>query len=80
MSAELLTATDVAQLLRCSRSMIYKMHGRGLLPAPLQVFPGVRGARWVRQDIEEYVEHLRTVAAAENSSPRRFVPLDIRTI
>jgi predicted DNA-binding transcriptional regulator AlpA len=73
---EVLTAVEVGRLLKCSRSQVYKLRRSGLLPPPIQLFPGERGARWLRQDVVEFILQARTLAAAP--APRPFKPVDIR--
>ncbi len=72
---ELLTAIEVGRLLKCSRSQVYKMRSAGLLPPPVQLFPGVRGTRWMRQDVVEYVLQARSFVATSPARP--FVPVEI---
>ena len=71
----LLTAAEVGRLLKCSRSQVYKMRASGLLPPPLQLFPGSRGARWIRQDVVDFVLQARSVT--DPPDPRPFVPVEI---
>lgn len=72
---ELLTADDVRKLLKCSRSQVYKMRSAGLLPRPIQLFPGVRGARWIRKDIVDFILKARSLTDAP--APRAFVPVKL---
>jgi excisionase family DNA binding protein len=75
---ELLTAREVAELLKCSRSQIYALRRRGVLPAPLQLFPGERGTRWLKQDIVEFILAVRgRLNETQHSAPRPFVPLKL---
>ena len=75
MDVELLTALEVGKALKCSRSQVYKLRSAGLLPAPVQVFPGRRGRRWLRHDVEQFIFQARSVAGT--AAPRPFIPVDI---
>ena len=70
---ELLTANEVARLLKCSRAQIYKLRSLGLPPRPVHIFPGVRGARWIRQDVLNFIREIRQ--RTEEPAPRKFVPI-----
>ena len=72
---ELITAVEVARLLKCSRSQVYKMRSAGLLPRPIQIFPGERGTRWVRRDVVDFV--LQARSSIEIPLPRPFVPVEV---
>ena len=76
---ELLTAADVGRLLKCSRSQVYKMRKSSILPRPVQVFPGERGARWLRQDVLDFILKLQSDSASSNPAQRPFVPLKLET-
>lgn len=77
-TVELLTAADVGRLLKCSRSQVYKMRSSGLLPLPLQLFPGSRGVRWLRQDVENFI--LQAHAQTERDGPRPFTHLELAIV
>ena len=53
---DLLTANEVAAILKISRSTVYKMIHRGELPPPLHVGGG---SRWRRSDIEQVLDQVR---------------------
>jgi excisionase family DNA binding protein len=78
-SLEVLTAKEVASLLKCSRWTVYKLRDAGKIPAPFFLFDGARGERWLKSDIEQHVLQLR--ADVSDSAPRPFVPipLDMRS-
>jgi len=74
---ELLTALEVGRLLKCSRSQVYKLHSTGMLPSPVQLFPGSRGARWLKADVIDYI--LRVHAGKTELMPRPFVPVSVKS-
>ena len=79
MTDELLTAREVGLLLKCSRAQVYKLRRECRLPLPLQVFPGDRGTRWLRSDIDGYIQAriYETRTMIGRPSIRPFNPLDI---
>jgi predicted DNA-binding transcriptional regulator AlpA len=50
-----LDATEVGQVLGVGRTKVHELHGRGELPAPVNV--GSRGLRWARIEIEAWLLH-----------------------
>ena len=52
-SPDLLTVDDVAELLKVSRSTVYEYLKRDHLPQPVKIGP--RLARWLRQEVEEWI-------------------------
>jgi excisionase family DNA binding protein len=50
----LLTDTEVGRLLSVSRRTIWRLVSSGDLPSPIRM-PGLRAARWRREDIEEAI-------------------------
>lgn len=56
-TALLLTALDVARLLRVSERSVWRMASRGALPRAAK-FSGVRGTRWLAADIRAYVRRM----------------------
>ena len=53
--AELLTKTEVATLLRVSKSTVERMERAGELPARFAPLSGRRVARWRRADVDEFL-------------------------
>jgi predicted DNA-binding transcriptional regulator AlpA len=55
-SPEIVTADDVAAMLRVSRRSVYRLRARGDIPAPVEVSPGI--VRWRMTDIRDYIARL----------------------
>ena len=55
---ELLSAKDVAAMLRVSRRTVARLRARGELPAPLEVGPNI--VRWRATDVKEFVARLKS--------------------
>ena len=54
---ELLTAAEIAWLLKCSRSQVYKMlHDGELRTCAVKLFGSSRGWRWRRHEVEAMIE------------------------
>jgi len=56
MSADLMTLKEVKKKTALSKSGIYNRINSGTFPAPIKVGP--RGSRWVRQEVDGWVENL----------------------
>jgi predicted DNA-binding transcriptional regulator AlpA len=54
---ELMTADDVAHVLRVSRRTVFRLRQRGDLPRPVELGRGV--VRWRTSEIAAYVEGLK---------------------
>ncbi len=54
MAAELLTAPEVAKILRCSKAQVYVLIRRDGFPSPLKV--GQRSSLWLRSEVEGWIE------------------------
>lgn len=52
---ELLTADDLAKKLNISKSHLWRLRDRGLLPDPIRL--GVRSIRWSLKSIEKWLEN-----------------------
>jgi excisionase family DNA binding protein len=63
---ELLTAKDVAALLRVSRRTVSRLRARGELPAPVELSASI--VRWRLADIEAYL------ARMQSRQPRQLAP------
>jgi excisionase family DNA binding protein len=50
-----LTAGDVARILKCSKSKVYQLREEGDLRARFKLFEGEKGWRWTREDVERYL-------------------------
>ena len=64
---QLIKQPEVTLLCGLSRSTIYKLCSTGLFPCPVKV-PGIRSVRWVRGEVQTYIDQ-RTIA------PRALAPL-----
>jgi excisionase family DNA binding protein len=60
---DILTARDVAKLLKISRAMVYRLRSQGRCIPSYKLFDGERGWRWSRTDVEAY---LRSVTVSES--------------
>jgi excisionase family DNA binding protein len=60
---DILTAREVARLLRISRAMVYRLRSQGRFIPRYKLFDGERGWRWSRMDVEAY---LRSVTVSES--------------
>ena len=63
---DLLTAQDVARMLKCSRAAVYRLHQRGQLIARWKLFDGERGWRWSLPDVEVYLVAHSVVSSTVN--------------
>jgi hypothetical protein len=52
---ELLTAVEVGSMLKCSRSMVYKLQSQGNLLPRYKIFDGEKGWRWSRVDVLAFI-------------------------
>jgi len=68
MDGEVLTARDVAAILKCSRSKIYALQSRGELRPRFKIFDGEKGWRWHREDVQRFL--------SDHTMPG-FEPVDI---
>ena len=50
---ELLTAKELARMLRLTTRSIYRLQKEGRIPASIKIAPGTR--RWVEKEIEDFV-------------------------
>ena len=80
-SGEILTALEVAKLLKISRAMIYRLRAEGRLPARFKLFEGERGWRWTKTDVDAFlrstmIPELEPIKRTERSIPR-FEPVKI---
>lgn len=68
---EILTAREVAKLLKCSMSKVYELNIPGQLPASYKIFDGEKGLRWLLSDVKAYLyEHqLPEREPAETNQP-----------
>ena len=53
---ELLTVSEVGELLKLSRSRVYAHVAAGRIPKPIHIAP--RTPRWRREEIESWIERL----------------------
>jgi predicted DNA-binding transcriptional regulator AlpA len=74
---ELLSAKEVALLLKCSPSMIYRLAHEGLLVPRFKIFPSQKGWRWTRGDVQEYVNRNAVDVLAHEPTPL-FQPVYVR--
>lgn len=69
--SEILTAADVAEMLRISRSQVYKMlHSGELRSSAIKLFDSSRGWRWRRRDIEALIDG-HTIGNNTHNGPRK---------
>jgi excisionase family DNA binding protein len=54
-----LTASEVAQMLGCSVASVYRLKDAGELPAAFKIFEGQKGWRWQREEVLRYLERKR---------------------
>ena len=57
---DILTAKDVARLMKISPAMVYRLHSEVKLLARYKVFDGKRGWRWNIHDVEAYLAAVQT--------------------
>lgn len=85
--SEILTAAEVARLLKVSRRTVYALHQRGML-IPSHQLPsattGTRrsreGFRWTMDDVESFLYRNRyrpSVAPRDDTSLKDFVPVEL---
>jgi predicted DNA-binding transcriptional regulator AlpA len=55
---ELLSAKDVAEMLRVSRRTVFRLRARGDLPAPVELSANI--VRWRVADLQEYLSRLKS--------------------
>jgi len=71
----LVTADDIAEVLRISRRTVYRLRARGDLPPPVELSRHVVRWRWI--DVCDYLARLKTRSAARppaaNSLRRKAV-------
>jgi len=77
---EILTAAEVAGVLKCSVKTVYKLKQQMQLPARFKFFSGNKGLRWSREDVESYFQRRRIGREdlwlhEPNTSSRPFVPV-----
>jgi len=76
---KLLTANEVAGILKCSVKTIDKLRLTMELPVRYKIFDGPKGLRWSREDVDAFIEKkeiiMRRVAEARDI-PRRFIPVE----
>lgn len=58
-----LTVAEVCAKLRISRTTLYRLVRRGIVPAPIELAPAMK--RWKDSDLEARGELLRAAPAAE---------------
>lgn len=58
---EMMTADDLAHILRVSRRTVFRLRQRGDLPPPVELSPGV--VRWKTGEIVAYIEALKERSA-----------------
>ena len=85
-AGEILTAAEVAALLKCSRAKVYQLHAEGALKATHKIFEGAKGWRWTREDVEQYLKTKQLPGSHRHANvsqrqPRertpRFVPVKL---
>jgi excisionase family DNA binding protein len=72
---EILTAKEVASLLKCSVAMVYRLRESGELPESYKLFGGEKGFRWERAEVSRYLESKRTTISLTQLAPPGFRPI-----
>lgn len=74
---ELMTAYEVASLLKCSARHVYRLADNRALPPSHKIFDGPRGFRWTRSEVETYLRD-RAVRLDSRRTLKPFHPSLIR--
>lgn len=74
---EILTAQDVARILNCSTSEVYKLAVANQLPISHKLFEGRKGMRWEKGAVLRYLESKRISDGDEEPEPGPFRPVHV---
>ena len=81
---EILTAKDVARILKISLSMVYRLKAQGFLPATYKLFEGEKGFRWIKATVDQYlsrkmISRYEYESLQELQQSAKFVPVSFVT-
>lgn len=74
---EILSAKEVAQILKCSVSFVYQQRKRGGLAPRFKFGEGRKGWRWLRGDVDTFIKGHEIPGGLEDISMPNFVPVDL---
>jgi predicted DNA-binding transcriptional regulator AlpA len=74
--AEVLTAKEVAALLKCSRAQVYRLRLDGSLMPRYKIFKGEKGWRWARPDVAKYL-HGCVIDTRQGHEKPLITPMEI---
>lgn len=77
---EILTALEVAKILKCSKSKVYELRANGDLRARFKIFEGEKGWRWTRQDVADYLDTRIDPYFVDFAATKPYVPINLKEI
>jgi excisionase family DNA binding protein len=72
---EVLTASEVAHVLKCSKSQIYRLRFDGKLLPRYKLFEGQKGWRWTRADVDAYLNRCSSEPRERFDQAPPFLPV-----
>ncbi len=72
---EILSAEEVAGLLKCSLSFVYRLRDGGKLAARYKIGDGQKGWRWKRADVESFITAHEIPGSVDEISLPDFKPV-----
>lgn len=74
---EILTAREVAHILKCSVSFVYRQRNNGGLAPRFKFGEGQKGWRWSRGDVDSFIKGHEIPGGVEDMSMPDFIPVDL---
>ena len=64
---KLLSISEILEILQIKRTTFYLLRKSGAFPAAISVTGSQRNQRWRKEDVEEFIEAKRNLAAMQNT-------------
>ncbi len=64
---KLLSIAEILEILQIKRTTFYYLRKSGAFPAAISVTGSQRNQRWRKEDVEEFIEAKRNLAAMQNN-------------
>jgi predicted DNA-binding transcriptional regulator AlpA len=74
---EILSAKEVAKILKCSVSFVYQQRKSGGLAPRFKFGEGRKGWRWSRNDVDAFIKGHEIPGDSEDISMPDFIPVDL---